>query len=169
MSRRNRQFKMPNINLGDRDRRRDRRKIDQLRKQLAIARAKADAGRDMPAMPEQPIDYTNIPSDIAPRYSEPVSQSSGMGTVLKLLFLAAFATFIVLLYLWMRRNPRKCNKKECTRTISSNDNALRVVSAQLAAGAVDKDGKPTGKGCPPQKKSMAVQAALAATIKEVEY
>ena len=144
---RRRNFRAPDIDMGDRQR--DLMRIKMLENRLA----------------QQPIQRES-PEFVG--YEPEPDSTNYLVYVGRFVFLATFATFIVLLWMWMKKNPRKCAKKECIRTVSANDNALRVVAAQLTAGPVDKDGNSKG-GCSLSSKSQAVQSALEKTVKELEY
>ena len=165
MSNRRKEFKAPNIQMGKQDRKRDKRRIRELENQLVNQMARQRARAPAPPMP-----MSNPDSPVQPFYQPEMQEETDyFSYMLRFVFLAMLGVFTFLLWKWMKDNPRKCARKECVKKISANDNALRVVATQLAAGPIDKDGKPTAGGCSTNAKSVAVQAALSKTIGELDY
>ncbi len=64
-------------------------------------------------------------------------------------------TFLVLVYLYIKKNPRKCTTRQCELSVSAGDNALGVVAKHL------------GDGCSRLQKSQAVRAAISRTLDEL--
>ena len=76
---------------------------------------------------------------------------------LRAFILVVSTVFVVLLYLYTKRNPRSCTKRECEVRVPAGDNALSVVAAHL------------GSNCSAAEKSTAVKMAVAKTLEEIDY
>jgi hypothetical protein len=76
---------------------------------------------------------------------------------LRLFIITLLVTFVVLLYLFIRSNPRACTKRECEVRVPAGDNALAVVASHL------------GTNCSPAEKSTAVKVAIVKTLETMKY